>query len=73
MQVSRPQRAASAAPTLRFRDWLHDWQGRIDPEVHTAVWRCGKGADFDPTTFHDWPEYVRALTERARQWALKLA
>ena len=27
----------------------------IDSEVHTLVWPCG--ADFDPSTLHDWPEY----------------
>lgn len=25
---------------------------RIDPEVHTLVW--ANGADFDPSTLHDW-------------------
>lgn len=40
-------------------------QARIDPEVHTLAWP--NGADFDPATLHDWPQYVAALTERARQ------
>ena len=41
-------------------------QVRIDPEVHTLVWP--NGADFDPATLHDWPEYAAALAARARQW-----
>lgn len=38
----------------------------LDPEVHTLVWP--NGADFDPATLHNWPEYADALVARAREW-----
>ena len=52
----------------RLRDLALFNAVEIDPEVHALVWP--NGADFDPATLHDWPEYVDALTQRARCWSL---
>lgn len=41
-------------------------QVRLDPEVKTLVWP--NGADFDPETLQDWPDYVEALAIRVREW-----
>jgi len=61
----RPVLAGEMFGPLQDRTFFE--QVRIDPEVYTLVWP--NGADFDPATLHDWPQYVGELTQRARQWA----
>ena len=51
-----------------LRDTALFSQVKIDPEAHTLVWP--NGADFDPATLHDWPQYADALSARAKRWNL---
>ena len=46
-------------------------QVRIDPEVHTLAWP--NGADFDPATLHDWPQYQDDMARSAARWNLSPA
>jgi len=41
-------------------------QVRIDSEAHTLVWP--NGADFDPETLHNWPQYAAALAAQSEEW-----
>lgn len=45
-------------------------QVKLEPEVETLVWP--NGADFDPETLRNWPDYESTLIERAKQWSNSL-
>jgi hypothetical protein len=49
-----------------LRDLTHFNSVSLDREIHTLVWP--NGADFDPTTLHDWPEHEAAMVALAKRW-----
>ncbi len=49
-----------------LRDLMLFARVEIDADAHTLVWP--NGADFDPATLHDWPQYEPALRLLARRW-----
>jgi hypothetical protein len=71
------QQVIDFEPVLRGEMWgpLRDLmlfnQVAIDPIARTLTWP--NGADFDPETLRNWPEYKDELAARAQQWDLVLA
>jgi hypothetical protein len=49
-----------------LRDETFFNQVTIDPVAKTLVWP--NGADFDPETLRNWPDYADALANRAKEW-----
>jgi hypothetical protein len=68
------ERTIDFAPVLAgelfgpLRDRAFFEQVQLDAEAHTLVWP--NGADFDPATLHDWPQYAEPFAAQARQWQL---
>lgn len=49
-----------------LRDRAFFAQVSIDPVAHTLTWP--NGADFDPETLRNWPDYSQELASRASSW-----
>ena len=49
-----------------LRDIAFFNQVTLDPIVHTLTWP--NGADFDPETLRNWPDYIEELATRAQHW-----
>ena len=71
------QQVIDLEPVLHGEMWgpLRDLtlfnQVSIDPIARTLTWP--NGADFDPETLRNWPQYKDELTARAQQWDLVVA
>ena len=52
-----------------LRDLQFFNQVQLDPEIHTLVWP--NGADFDPETLRNWPEYRPSWLAAAQRWKEK--
>lgn len=48
-----------------LRDQMLFNQVKIDPDIHTLVWP--NGADFDPETLRNWPQYHQAWINAAQK------
>lgn len=71
------QQVIDLEPVLHGEMWgpLRDLalfnQVSIEPIARTLTWP--NGADFDPETLRNWPQYKDELAARAQQWDLVLA
>jgi hypothetical protein len=54
-----------------LRDLTFFRQAQIDPIARTLSWP--NGADFDPETLRNWPNYQEELAARAQAWERVIA